>query len=375
MRNTPRVVLHEELMREGMQIESISISVDQKLELLNALSRTGIQWINVGSFVSPRYTPQMTEIDALLERFEPAPDVHYTCLTMNQRGRERAARYPFLEKSTFPPLLVAHLCDTFVRRNANRSQADEIGQWGAIADAAAGRSASEAGIGVNAAWGSNFEGGFGLDERIALLSRAHNVWDQRGIPVTFVMLGDPMSWNTPVEVEDTLEAVLEKWPEIQSVYLHLHDARGMALASIYAALRVIGDRTLHIDTTVGGIGGCPYCGNGRATGMAATEDVVHMLDGMGIDTGVSIEALIEVVDLLETVLGRAVPGHLAHAGPRPQLGQLYDENLPLVETHSEATFFKEGPEVFDHPHRPWREPIPPRRDPKSRRLCLDEVGG
>jgi hydroxymethylglutaryl-CoA lyase len=253
---------------------------------------------------------------------------------------------------------MCHLCDTFVRRNANKSQADEIGQWPAIADAAAARGVTEAGIGVNAAWGSNFEGKFSLEGRIAMLRREHALWDERGVAVTSLMLGDPMSWCMPNEVEETLSSVLELWPAIATVRLHLHDARGMALPSIYAALRCVGDRDLHLDTTAGGIGGCPYCGNGRATGMAATEDVVAMLDAMGIKTGVDLNALIGVVWMLEEILGRAVPGHVAHAGPRPDGTGLYDPNLPLVETHEEARHFRLGSRVAEHQRRPWREPIP-----------------
>jgi hydroxymethylglutaryl-CoA lyase len=361
--NFPKVFVHEECMREGMQIESTAITVDEKVRLLGALSDTGLRSINVGSFVSPRYTPQMADIDDVLARFIPRPDVRYYYLAMNAKGHQRAAHWPFLQARDFPPMLVCHLCDTFVRRNANRSQDDEMAQWPAMADAAVTRGAPEGGIGVNAAWGSNFEGLFDLDRRLAMLRHEHEVWKSRGIPVTWLLLGDPMSWCMPHEVEETLEAVAETWPEIRTIYLHLHDARGMALPSIYAALRCLGpDRVVHIDTTAGGIGGCPYCGNGRATGMAATEDVVGMLEGMGLPTGVDLEALIEVVWQLEELIGRSVPGHVAHAGPRPGAGRLYDPNLALVETHAEARHFRMGTSVIEHDERPWPVPIPePRR--------------
>lgn len=363
----PRVHLHEEVMREGMQIESVDISTDEKLELLDALSRTGLRWINVGSFVSPNYTPQMAHIDELLARFVPAPGVHYTALALNQKGRDRAAAYPFIESPPLPPTLIAHLCDTFVRRNANQRQRDEIDRWPLIADMAIASKAATGGIGVNAAWGSNFEGKFSLDERMGMLERAHRVWDERGVPVRFLMLGDPMSWNTPGTVAETVRVALGHWPEIDSVYLHLHDARGMAVASIYAAIQECGERDLHLDTTVGGIRGCPYCGNGRATGMAATEDVVHLAESMGISTGIDLDALIEVIPLLERIIGRAVPGHVGHAGPRPTAERLYDENLPLAETFEEAQHFRVGKTAFGIPHRPWREPIPARRPAQKRR--------
>jgi hydroxymethylglutaryl-CoA lyase len=361
-------------MREGMQIESVEITVADRLRLLEALSDVGLESINVGSFVSPRYTLQMACIDELLSRFSPRRGQTYTALAMNARGRERAAAYPWISPAFQAPMLICHLCDTFVRRNANRSQADEIAQWAAIASQAAERGVPEAGIGVNAAWGSNFEGKFSLEYRLAMLGRAHAVWDEHGIAVTTLMLGDPMSWCMPDETEETLAAVVDRWPEIRTIRLHLHDARGMALPAIYASLRCLASRTdpgalpfdLHLDTSVGGIGGCPYCGNGRATGMAATEDVVAMLESMGIKTGVDLDALIGVVWMLEKILGRPVPGHVAHAGPRPDASRRYDPNLPLVETHEEARHFRLGPAVTEHQIRPWREPIPaPSDNPTS----------
>ncbi|MFF7477024.1 hypothetical protein [Streptomyces sp. NPDC008092] len=369
----PGVHLREEVMREGMQIESVEITTADKVRLLDALSETGLSSINVGSFVSPRYTPQMRAVDEVVREFTPRPGVEYTYLAMNPRGFERAAEFPVLSRTPFPPLLVCHLCDTFVRRNSNRSQADEIAAWTGIADRAQTLGARSGGIGINAAWGSNFEGHFDLDERLAMLTRAHRIWAERGIPVTFVMLGDPMSWNTPAETSATLAAVLERWPGIRQVYLHLHDARGMALASIYAAVTVVGDRDLYLDTTAGGIGGCPYCGNGRATGMAATEDVVHMLEGMGIDTGVDLDKLLAAVWLLEEIIGRPVPGRLAHAGPRPSPDRLYDPNLPLVETFDQVGHWRFGDAVFTAPHRPWREPIPDPRPVERRRHIDTEV--
>ena len=129
-----------------------------------------------------------------------------------------------------------------------------------------------------------------------MLRRETSLWNEAGIPVTWLSLWDPMSWCMPDQVEETLEAAVREFPRIRTVWMHLHDARGMALPSVYATLSVLDERhTLFLDTTAGGIGGCPYCGNGRATGMAATEDVVNMLEAMGIATGVDLDALIAVV--------------------------------------------------------------------------------
>ena len=357
----PTVHLNEDAMREGMQIESVEISVKDKIRLIDALSATGIEQIEVGSFVSPRYTPQMAQVDEVVAGFTPRPGVRYTAAALNEKGRERRAAWmPPLSDVLMPPMLYTHLCDTFVRRNTNRSRADEIASWPRVVQAALDRGAAEVGIGLGAAWGSNFEGRFTLEQRMAQLRDAYELWAPTGIPVTWIGFADPMSWCMPDWVEEQLAAVRSTWPSIRNVHLHLHDARGMALPSIYAALRVLDETfSLHLDVTAGGIGGCPYCGNGRATGMAATEDVVHMLETMGIPTGVDLDKLIQAVWLLEDVLGRPTMGRVSKAGGRPELpADFYDPNLPLVETHEQARHFLLGPAVAEDGLRPWREPIP-----------------
>ena len=356
----PQIHIVEECMREGMQIESVEITIEDKVALLDALSATGLRSIVVGSFVSPKYTPQMAAIDDLVGRFHPRAGINYSAVALNDKGRERAAAFtPPLSPPAGPPALFCHLCDTFTRRNANTSQEQEIERWPRIIESALAAEAGEAGIAINAAWGSNFEGRFSLEQRMEMLRRQHALWDGAGIAVTRVMLGDPMSWCMPHVVEEQLLAIREEWPQIRYVHLHLHDGRGMALPSIYAALRTLdSDYELQIETTAGGVGGCPYCGNGRATGMAATEDVVNMLEEMGIATGVDLDRLIAAVWLLEEIIGRPTPGHVSKAGPLPHGGALYDANLPLVETHAEARHFRLGEVACAHQLRPWREPIP-----------------
>lgn len=356
----PKVHLNEEVMREGMQIESTDITVEEKAELLGLLARTGVSAINVGSFVSPRYTPQMADIEEVLRRFEYVNGPDYYCLVMNQRGLERAAEFPWLRAPSRVPMTNVHLCDTFVRRNMNRSQEDEISSWSRTIAHSVAAGAEEAHISIGAAWGSNFEGPYTTTERMDLLLRQYDAWDAAGVTVTGVQFADPMSWCMPHWVEETIAAVRAEWPSITTVRQHLHDARGMALPCTYATIRSLDDRfDAWFDVTAGGIGGCPYCGNGRATGMAATEDVVMMLQAMGIDTPVDMARLIEFVARLDEILGRPSPGHTSKAGPLPLREEdRYDPNLPLVETHHEAQHFRLGPHVAEHQVRPWPEPIP-----------------
>jgi hydroxymethylglutaryl-CoA lyase len=359
----PTVQLNEEVMREGMQIESVDISVEDKVDLLTTLSGTGIDAINVGSFVSPKYTPQMANLEDVLRKFTPVDGIDYYCLVMNQKGIDRAAAFPWLRPARGASTVV-HLCDTFVRRNMNRTQEDEVANWTRAIEAAE-RTGADGAIGIGAAWGSNFEGPFSTAQRMDWLRRQHDRWTEAGITVTRISFADPMSWCMPHWVEETLAAVRAEWPEITAVHQHLHDARGMALPSIYATIRSLDETfSTSFDVTAGGIGGCPYCGNGRATGMAATEDVVGMLTAMGIATPIDQRKLVEFVVELEKVLGRQVPGHTAHGGPLPvEPADRYDANLPLVETHEEAQHFRLGPEVAEHGIRPWREPIP---EPRTR---------
>ena len=361
MADWPKVKYKEEGMREGMQIEDAQISVDDKVELLDMLSETGLQQIVVGSFVSPKWTPQMERIDEIVTKFKPKPGVTYTALALNSRGVERAKAYApplTIERDAFPRLNV-HMCDVFVRRNTNRTQMQEMERWPQVIAQAQELNIKEAGIGTNASWGSNFLGEFPVDNLMKMLERQHSMWDEVGIDVRSASMGDPMSHCTPAKVEESVYRVKETWPEINHIRLHLHNGRNMAIASAYAAMRVLGpDDTLEIDGTIGGFGGCPYCGNGRATGMAPTEDLLHMMDDMGIPTGVDIDKLVECVWAAEKIMGRELYGHVSKAGPRPKtLDRLYDIDMPFVETTEQAKHFKVGPGAYEGGIYPYSEPI------------------
>jgi len=381
MADWPIVKYKEEGMREGMQIEDAQISVDDKVQLLDALSETGLQQIVVGSFVSPKWTPQMERIDEIVTKFTPKPGVTYTALALNSRGVERARAYspPLTIERDGYPRLNCHMCDVFVRRNTNRSQMQEMERWPQIVAQAQELNIKEAGIGTNASWGSNFMGEFPVDSLMNMLERQHSMWDDVGIAVRSVSMGDPMSHCTPAKVEESVYRVKEKWPEVSNIRLHLHNGRNMAIASAYAAMRVLGpDDTLELDGTIGGFGGCPYCGNGRATGMAPTEDLLHMMEDMGIPTGVDIDKLIDCVWMAEGIMGRELYGHVSKAGPRPKtVSQLYDINAPFIETTEQAKHFKKGPEVYEGGVYPYSEPItsPYRERVEAGTPAYDDVNG
>ena len=376
----PKVNYKEEGLREGMQIEDAAIPVEDKIRLLEALSDTGLKHIVVGAFVSPRWTPQMARVDEIVARFKPRPGVIYSALALNPRGVERARQYcPPLTIEEDPwPRLRCHMCDVFSRRNINRSQMQQVAGWPRIVAGAVERGAKEAGIGVASAWGSNFLGDFPVDALMALLEIEHRMWEGAGVPVVSVALQDPMSWCMPHKVEESVYRVKERWPEVRHFNLHLHNGRNMALASVYAAMRMLGpEDTLDLEGTIGGFGGCPYCGNGRATGMVPTEDTIHMMEDMGIDTGVDMDRLVECAWMAEEIVGRPLYGHVSRAGPRPRGGKLYDLNMPFVETLEQAKHFQKGPSAYEGGLSPYAEPVTsPYRDRVDRGLPpFDPPGG
>ena len=134
--------------------------------------------------------------------------------------------------------------------------------------------------------------------------------------------------------------------------MHLHDSRGVTLASYYEALQ-LGVR--EFDTSLGGMGGCPYCGNGRAAGHVPTEDFVNLCHELGIETGYDLDKLIDATAIAEEVVGHPLWGHVSKAGARPRGARLYPSNMPFVETLEEAAHFRKGPGVYAGQLSPWRE--------------------
>lgn len=355
----PVVSIVEEGMREGMQIESAEIPVEQKIRLLDALSATGLTTIVVGSFVSPRWVPQMARVEDVIRGFTPVDGVRYTALVVNAKGGERLRSFtpPLSGPDRFARSRI-HLCDVFVKRNIARSQADEIAAIPGVVERAKVAGYREALISVNAAWGSNWLGEFSEERRMELLELQHDAWSAAGIPVTAVHFGDPMSWNTPRAMRSQIRRVVETWPDVRTVHLHLHNGRGVAPISAYVAFAELDERhELIVDTSIGGMGGCPYCGNGRMTKMIPTEDFVHLLESEGIDTGIDLAALIEAAHLAEEVVGHELYGHVSKVGPRPRGDRVYAMDMPFVETADQAQHFRMGADSYRGALAPWKAPI------------------
>jgi hydroxymethylglutaryl-CoA lyase len=230
--------------------------------------------------------------------------------------------------------------------------------WPKQIEKALARGATEGGMTISNVWGSNWIGEVPYEQHMLMFDRMYRLWEDAGIKVTKIGMADATGWSMPHQVERTIAGIKERWPSIKDFNLHLHNTRGAALASVYAALRVLeGTDTLRLQSSIGGMAGCPYCGNGRAAMMIATEDLMHMLQEMGIHTGVDLYKLVETVWLAEEVVGHPLYGFVSKAGPRPRFDKLYPMDMPHIETLEQAKHFIKGPKAYEGAHSPWKEPI------------------
>ena len=349
-----RVTITDDTMREGLQIESPEIPVSEKLRLLDALGETGAKVISIGSFAHPKWTPSMACIDEIAEQFVPKPGIKYTAAVFNKKGFDRAdAYYPKIDVRGRRFGTHVELCDSFARRNYNRTQAQQIAGMDASIAGAKAAGAEAASVALGNPFGSNFEGPFGLEQRMDFLKLMIDKWHDAGIAVTKVSFLDAMGWNMPHEVRDTLTAIRDRYPEVQTFHMHLHNTRGATMASFYEALML---GATEFDTSIGGMGGCPYCGNGRAAGHVPTEDFVDLCHEMGIETGYDLDKLIEAAAVAEEVVGHPLWGHVSKSGPRPHRNEeLYPLDMPFVETLDEAAHFRKGPDVYEGQISPWQQ--------------------
>ena len=348
------VTIFDDTMREGLQIESPDIPVSEKLRLLDALGETGAKVISIGSFAHPKWTPSMACIDEIAQRFVPKPGVKYTAAVFNKKGFDRAdSYYPKIDVRERSIGAHVEMCDSFARRNYNRTQAQQIAAMDAAIARAQAAGAESAAVALGNPFGSNFEGPFSLAQRLQLLALMIDKWQAAGVPVRKVSFLDAMGWNMPHEVRETLVAIRDRWPDVEVFHLHLHNTRGAAMASLYEAL-LLG--ATEFDTSIGGMGGCPYCGNGRAAGHVPTEDFVHLCHEMGIETGYDLNKLIEAAAIAEEVVGHPLWGHVSKSGARPhKREELYPLDMPFVETLEEASHFRNGASVYAGQLSPWQE--------------------
>jgi hydroxymethylglutaryl-CoA lyase len=301
------VQINEEGPREGFQFEKGAIATDRKIALIDALSQTGINHIQIVSFVNPKNVPGMADADDVVESISIKPDVDYTSLWLNEKGFQRAISH---ERLTHVGTIQLAASEKFLMRNQNRTAAQQLsGQHNIVEMYKANGVPVERGS-VMAAFGCNFEGDIPVERVVSLVGQILDVAKEHSVTLKYVTLADTMAWATPLAIKRVVGAIRERWPDLD-IALHLHDTRGMAIANAYAGLEM---GVKHFDSSVAGLGGCPFAGHQGAAGNVCTEDLVFMCDEMGIKTGIDLSALIECARLAEDVVGHPLPGSVMKGG-------------------------------------------------------------
>jgi hydroxymethylglutaryl-CoA lyase len=290
-----RVRIVEVGPRDGLQNEKIVVSTQDKIGFVDRLSAANLPVIEVSAFVSPKWVPQMADAAEVFAGINRRPGTRYTALVPNIAGLDRALRADVAEIAVF-----AAATETFSRKNINQSIDDSLTGYAEVC-----RRAQAAGLRVrgylSTAFGCPFEGSVAPERVAEVASRLLEMG------VFEVAVSDTIGIAHPGQVPRVLEAVLERVP-VDRLALHFHDTRGTALANVLTALP-FGVETF--DASAGGLGGCPYAPG--AAGNLATDDLIYMLDGLGIETGVSLEAVSSASAFIASKIDHALPSRYAQA--------------------------------------------------------------
>ncbi|MCM3713958.1 hydroxymethylglutaryl-CoA lyase [Alkalihalobacillus oceani] len=282
--------------RDGLQIESRFIPTEEKIKMTDDLSDCGFKAIQVTSVAHPKAVPQLADAEEVMAKIKRRPGTVYNVLVPNYRGAERAVNMNADEWE-----LMLSVSDSHSISNANKTTKEALKEHEKVA-----RLAQENGViargGMATALGCPFEGRMPIDKLFYVIE----AYESMGI--RYITVADTIGVADPKHVYETMVQVQEKFPDMK-YNLHLHNTRGMALANIYAALQA---GVTSFDTAIGGLGGCPYVPN--ATGNVATEDVVHMLELMGIETGLTFDQLIENASFAEQLVGHPLESAVYKAG-------------------------------------------------------------
>jgi hydroxymethylglutaryl-CoA lyase len=291
------ISLREVGPRDGLQNEA-PVSTEAKVELIDALSRTGVGRIEAVSFVHPRAIPQMADADDVWKRIDRSSAVRYSALVPNLRGAQRALDAGFADIE-----VVVSASDTHNRKNVNRSNEESLDDIATLIQLVheAGRSVQ---VIVSTAWGCPYEGEVPVARVLSVAARA--VRDG----ADGISFGDTTGMATPSRVAALVGEFRSAHPDVP-LNLHFHNTRGTGLANVLTALQLgVSD----FDASVGGLGGCPYAPG--ATGNVASEELVHMVEDMGVATGIDLEALLDAAATAERIVGRTLPSQVLRAGPR-----------------------------------------------------------
>ena len=296
---TKHVTIVEVGPRDGLQNEHATVSTADKIEFVNRLSAAKLPVIEVSAFVSPKWVPQLADADQVFAGITRSAGTRYSALVPNAEGLDRALAARVTEVAVF-----AASTETFSRKNINKSISESLSTYADVC-----RRAQDAGLRVrgylSTAFGCPFEGAVPPQQVADVAARLF------ALGVFEVAISDTIGIAHPGQVPIVLDAVLARVPA-KHIALHFHDTRGTALANVLTALP-FGITTF--DASAGGLGGCPYAPG--AAGNLATDDLIYMLNGMGVETGVSLPALSEASAFMASRLDHPLPSRYAQAVRRP----------------------------------------------------------
>lgn len=302
MSDPDRVRLVEVGPRDGLQNEAAPVPVALRVALIDQLSAAGFRHIETGSFVSPKWVPQMADSDQVLNMIQRHPGVTYAALTPNLRGLETAMQAGADEVAVF-----AAASETFTRKNVNCSIQESLQRFEPVLEQAQQNGIQVRGY-VSTVLGCPYEGEIALSKVVEICRALFEMGCYE------ISLGDTIGVGTPRRAQAMLEAVAAEIP-MRQLAVHFHDTYGQALANIHACLEL---GISVIDSSIAGLGGCPYASG--ASGNVATEDLLYMLHGMGIETGISLDATIEAGNSLTASIGIPNRSRVAMTGKRFESG-------------------------------------------------------
>jgi hydroxymethylglutaryl-CoA lyase len=293
-----RVEVTEVGTRDGLQSECRIVPTADKIALINAFIRAGIRRLEVSSFVSPRAVPQLADAAEVMAGIERVNGLTLACLVPNRRGAERAAAAQVDEMVAFVSASESHN-----QTNVNRTIRESLEGFRDVVDIAAAHGIVVHGA-IATSFGCPFEGDVPTEQVVGIVGR------MREMGITGVTLGDTTGMATPPIVTTLCNAIRAAHPDV-AITLHFHNTRGIGLVNVLAGLQAGIDR---YESSVAGLGGCPFAPD--ATGNICTEDLVYLLHEMGIETGIDLDALLEIAGGVEPLVGHALAGQVMKAGPR-----------------------------------------------------------
>ena len=297
MRLPERVTICEVGTRDGFQIEPDFIPTDQKVEVVNLLSAAGLPRIEVTSFVHPKAVPQLRDAEDVMARIKRRPGTRYAALVPNEKGAVRA-----IDTRVDAIHTVLSASESHNLANVNMTIAESLDKLGAVLRVASAAKV-HVGCGISTSFGCPFEGDVPLPQLERVVTRLVDMGARA------VGLADTTGMANPRQVARVLEHLIPRFPGVEWT-LHTHDTRAMAIPNILAAME---HGVTNFDASIGGLGGCPFAPG--ASGNVCTEDLVHCLHAMGVQTGIDLDRLVGVSRRVQEIVGRALPGQIVKAGP------------------------------------------------------------